>query len=350
MLASLVVDNITVSIYDAAHAHLIDPFEWDKLSSQSIFPNPFFERWNLLPACKHLPESPCYLITLKVDKELKGLFPVCIEKGPFGLSVMTLWKHNHCYMVDPLLSSSSFNLRKVLDRIGTELRTYWFEAHLHTPDIFRDNKRSYCVEESRAAIFTIDKTLSASKSGKKGRENRRILKRIHKDFEVTHVEHKNISRGLKIYCDIESRGWKGKALGAINAREDTRAYYHDIAKVVPADIIVFQELQANGITIAINMCFVTHHIIFDVKTTYDEHYKKYYPGKVLELLNLDVRKDHSFVRIDSCTNSKNTFMNSLWVERILLKRTYFFYDNAISFGAYLAHKFKRKMRSLTNEC
>ncbi len=327
------VDDPEIIIMSSADADNIDASEWQALEQNSLYHNPFYHRWNLLPALHHLTQSnDIYVVVLKKNNKLIGLFPVVLSHFYNASKYLSMWSHDHCYLTDPLLLND-MDFLKIINRICKEFGARWFEFESHTPNLIPKKSRVYSSQFSRAAITNntnISKYMDTC-DGKTRRENRRILKRINSDYKIRYVERQNVIPGISQYSDLEHRGWKGREGGSILSNEQVKNYYFEMAhNQCAADHVVFHELWANDKLIAISIRFKSGDCWFDVKTCYDENFKKYYPGKILELKNILSLTGQSFSVIDSCTSSGNELINKLWPEQITFQFSRVFLSNPAS--------------------
>ncbi len=351
-MEKLSVGEFSVKLHDRSEVEEVDAHSWNDLAANSIYANPFYERWNLMPALRHLDKNQkIYIVTiLDSDNRLVGLFPVAIEKWVMHFSILSVWKHDHCYLTDPLLLSQ-VNVVGVLDRLCKELSLTWCSWPWHSPELIPSGrKRTYKYLEKRAAILnteSIDSHL-ASLSGKKKREHGRVLRRAKElNGQLIYEEHNNINDGLNRYTQLEKSGWKGRNRSAILSEYNTYNYYQEIAKnCSESNTIEFQVLRIDDVDLAVAFRFVSGNRYFEVKTAYNEEFRNIGPGKILELeilKKLSLLKD---IQVDSCTSPNNYLINTLWPERKLIQTTHIFLNSWLSGVLALAYSLRSRLRNL----
>lgn len=330
------LNGLQIKLYDRSEGEAIDVVSWNKLASQSIYANPFYECWNLLPALRHLDKNQkIYIATIySAESELIGLFPVVFERWVMHLSILTIWKHEHCFLTDPLMMEK-FDMVAVLELLCTQFNLSWCSWPCHAPELVpADRKRVHSYLESRAAIMNTD-TIEAhldSLSGKKKREHGRVLRRAAElHGQVIYEEHKNITDGLDRYTQLEKSGWKGRNKSAILSEYNTFNYYKEMAKHCnDKNIIEFQVLRIENVDLAIAFRFVSGLRYFEVKTAYNEDYRNIGPGKILELKILKQLSQLENIQVDSCTSPDNYLINTLWPGRKLVQTTHIFLNSWLS--------------------
>lgn len=343
MLTSIDLANYHIKIHPRESASNISQQDWDDLSRSSIFTNPFYERWNLLPALNHLEkELKVFVITIHKNAVLIGLFPIHIGIFKYTIKYLTLWQHDHCYLSDPLLKEA-IDLNFLLCQIGQRLNTQFTIISLHSADLFISSRNIHSVSTTRAAVLNKNHIIAhlEALSGKFKREIKRTKRKIINEGNLNLIQQDNLQEGLNNYCELEHQGWKGRDGGSIDYKHTTRSYYQDIIKSQNLhQAIQIQELRLDDQCIAACIRFKSNQIYYEVKTTYNEAYKKLAPGKLLEIEILKDLTDSNFRYIDSCTQQNNRLINTLWPDKIELKTSYFFYPNFYSYTLSVLHKIK----------
>ncbi len=317
-----------IQVLPAQRTYVINPREWDELAAQSIYPNPFYERWNLTPALEHFGHKDIGIVKVRQNHSLIGLFPIELRKQ-HGAKFARLWFHKHCFLSNPLIRAK-INFAQVAQAVNKHLHLAWLELPCHWLD---DNLSSPtdCQPFQRAAIHTPQSVNQhqQQQDGKTRREQQRLRRKLESEFQVEYREHRDYAQGLKNYCALEAKGWKGKNNSAIFSDQAVSQYYQSLTTENGQDqALICQELWANQELIAAALRIKTTTIsgiyYFDIKTTFNEEFRAYSPGMILELINMSrLEKDH-FSLVDSCTQPDNKFINQLWPGQIRLGKSRFF--------------------------
>ena len=128
------------------------------------------------------------------------------------------------------------------------------------------------------------------------RHTRRELGRLRRKLEAEHeaVEVRlfaspvDVAAELQAGLELEARGWKGKRGTAILNRSDTASFYPKVAaEFAKRDELRLSTISADGRLIAFDLCVVAHNRAWILKGAYDEAYRRYAPGLVLLLAEIE---------------------------------------------------------------
>lgn len=118
---------------------------------------------------------------------------------------------------------------------------------------------------------------------------RRKLEAERKGTQIRPLAHPvDLQQELQAALELEARGWKGHRRTAILCRADTASFY----RMVAADLARRGELRlstisADGHLIAFDLCVVAHSRAWILKGAYDERYRRYAPGLILLLAEIE---------------------------------------------------------------
>ena len=105
--------------------------------------------------------------------------------------------------------------------------------------------------------------------------------------------------------------------------------------------MAFQVLAADNKIIAMGIRIVSGNNYFEIKTSYDESFKKYAPGKILEYLILESLASKKNIEIDSCTHHNNTLINKIWPDKQVYFRTFIFSNSFLGNLYRVAYSLKQ---------
>ena len=167
---------------------------------------------------------------------------------------------------------------------------------------------------------TFDEHMSARVDPKRRKglaRNRRRLEERGKLAHESHVCGAGLERAVAAFLEIEARGWKGRRGTALACDDRTRQFAagaftgeegHSICR---ADV-----LTLDGAPIAVSLIAVAGRTGFAVKACYDEAYRSYSPGLLLETEVIrGFLSGHWADRLDSATSGTHV-LESLWPGRI----------------------------------
>lgn len=132
-----------------------------------------------------------------------------------------------------------------------------------------------------------------SSRSKKLRDNiKRYTNRLEKDgYRIGFVSNEtmaDVSEALARYAEIESSGWKGEQGTAINLADEQGRFYTDCLRCFAKDRATrIFELTLNGNVVSSRIVVFRGNGAVFLKTTYDESFSRYSPGRILLYRSLE---------------------------------------------------------------
>lgn len=325
--------------------------EWDELSSKSIFKNPFYARNCLTAAFKSLDSNKTLFLAVSfADNKLVTLFPVEFARHKIGFKMINVWSHNHCPLSDPLSLNNTDTSRTIFNLLQQTGATC-FGAERHSPQSLGElvTQKSLIHQTFRGQVsqFKAKKEYYACLPAKVRSESKRIVRRINQELNLSYKTSKELPEfgWFEAYCQLEHSGWKSGAKGSILSQPNYLQYYNEfIDKALNNNQVEFQGIFHDEKPVALSFRMISENCAFDIKTSYDEAYRRLYPGVVLEILNLIELHQLDFDFVDSCTQPNNRVINRLWPEQKIVHDSIFFKN---SFIGTVLDKMMRWKRSNT---
>ncbi len=332
---------------------------WQDLADDAATPNVFLEPWQFLPAVEVYEREKqsifVFLLQGRLDSQaedrLIGFFPMetnCADSALRG-SVLSSWRHRNLLLGTPLLRrgfeeaawggffdwarrSPYGNLVLEFSRLLAEGPSYWaLIDHLHKRVVINMVIESYTraqLERDAGNAHGPMDGLSAGARKELRRQYRRLSELGALDTRVLRHDE-NPGPWIDQFLSLEASGWKREAGSAFLCQDRTEGYFRSICDAGHKR----GQLQMLGYflddrPIALKCNFVARDTGFTMKIAYDEAYKAYSPGVLLELELMErFRSDSSLVRLDSCAIPEHFMINRLWKQRRPI------IDLAISTGA-----------------
>ena len=204
-------------------------------------------------------------------------------------------------------------------------------SYKHLVDaLLRQNSNYQVVEQhTRAALRKSpqggEAYLRATVSKERRKELRRQLRRLS-EFEGFAVRRllspHDVELWIKQFLSLEQKGWKGRARSAVANNADNALYFESVCReAFRQGSLRMLGLYLQDVPIAMKCSLVSGGRGFALKIAYDEKYKKYSPGVLLEMqLIEDVHSRDGDIQIfDSCAIAGHSMINGLWRERILIQ-------------------------------
>lgn len=314
--------------------------EWTELARESSTDNSFYEPGFFLAAATHIEEKANWHVFLIWDEHLNqlvGFFPFVLTKGPGGLRKLELWKSSLSFLTTPLIRSG--REREVLDRVFDDIQSMKpridlleFPCQLETDRISQE--LHMLIRERLLATFQYDffsraelrpdsdceTYLKQSIGGHHFRGYRRQLRRLN---DLGQLEFRS-SRSPELsdcwatwFLDLEEKGWKGREGTAMQQHPQQSQFFRELISGSSgvASVEMFG-LFLNGEPIALACNLNSAQGAFTYKITFDENYKKFSPGILLQLHIMQQFFEQDRLRwLDSCAVPNHPMINRLWTER-----------------------------------
>jgi len=340
-----------LEILERHQAKNINQQEWLDLAEHAIEKNPFYEYWSLLPALKWLEtQANIKIITIRKKNKLVALFPIKIIGQLPLIRILSFWKHEHCFLTTPLISSS-ICWEDIFQQLQNRLRTSVIYVNSHNLNFSIERFPFYCRVFFRPSVSHPRswEMYEASLPSKRKKEYRRICKRLFNQGEINFSA--NLTENLHVIMDnfieLEASGWKGISGDALAKNPSQLHYYFDLIKKAKSlKKVHFNQIQLNNQPIAISFGFKTGDYFFEIKTAYSESYRALYPGVVLELKNLANYNKHNYIEVDSCTNPDNFVISRMWPDQKIIMNSWIFRNLMLQIGFRLCYPVLRHLKKL----
>jgi CelD/BcsL family acetyltransferase involved in cellulose biosynthesis len=313
--------------------------EWDDLAAKAAEPNPFYERWYLLPSLRALdPKRQVKMLRFEFVGVLAGLLPIAREpkyyRWPFPQ--WRGWAHANCFLGAPLVAKGLERQfwRALLDWADRNAGTALFLHLAHIPlqgplhdalsEVLAEQARPAAVvlREERAMLASAlpaEEYLEAALSTKKRKELRRQFNRLSELGEV-HFTRDEGDVGLEPWIDqfltLEHSGWKGSAGSALSSHVATEALFREaLAGAAAQGRLERITLWLDYEPLAMLVNFLTPPGAFSYKTAFDERYARFSPGVLLQRENLALLAREGIKWCDSCAAADHPMIDHLWRER-----------------------------------
>jgi CelD/BcsL family acetyltransferase involved in cellulose biosynthesis len=315
---------------------------WDALAARALEPNAFHEPWLMLPGLEAFGEGKdirCVLVHDAADPaSLLGVFPVERARHYRGVPLphLRLWRHRHCFLGTPLLDA--FRAREVLARfldwVADEGRACAMEWEMVSSDGPFLRALNAVMNERRQPVYvahsfergllcrhdSADRYLEESLPKDSRRELRRLERRLGEQGEVEYAEGpgREAPGWVEEFLRVEGSGWKGGRGSALASTPANRHFFTRAAALgAERQRLMMLALRVGGRPVAVKCNFLAAAGGgFTFKIGYDEAYRKYSPGTLLELEN--IRRFHARPQLrwmDSCAAADHFMVNRLFLDR-----------------------------------
>ena len=223
---------------------------WDDLASNAAEPNPFFERFMLRPALRHLAGARNVEVLAVFDGTLMtGLLPIRVHATYRGLPLRTAqaWVHLHCFLATPLLRAG--HERAAIRAVADHLRLRGIKVlrlrHMAADGPVAAAIDAVAADEGLGAIETRrferavlrsdldgEAYLAASINKKRRKEYARLERRLGDlgpvRFETAdQADAAAVEGSALIFLALEASGWKGRTGTALACRRAEQQFFLD---------------------------------------------------------------------------------------------------------------------------
>ena len=324
---------------------------WDSLAETAIEPNPYYERWMLLPALQAVGGGSTleFVLVFRHDRSnvkaaplLCGFFPLERYRRYRGLPVKTLrlCQHIYCSLGTPLLRQdyAPQTLEAFLDWLASRdsdctlvefpMLVGGGPCHqLLIEALFSCRWLSLVTQQYTRALYRCGEEpsqyLAAMLSGKKRKHLRRqqeLLSGLGR-LEYAQLEDRSdLGVWVEEFLCLEASGWKGRAGTALATVESHRCFFESMAEEgFRRNRLLLSALRLDGQMIAGRAAVRAGSGSYLLKIAYDENYAKFSPGILLELEVIKHSARSVAEWTDSSTAPENALYKMLWRERRVIE-------------------------------
>lgn len=316
----------------------------DRVADFCVEPNIFFAPRFCVPAMPRLDERQVRLMVLQdrddQHAETRFLMPFTVEKpgfavgpdiirswsspyGPFGMPLIE--RREASQVIEDLLSTIAMpgiNLPKIIA----------------FPDVMTDSPvisliRAIALSNGLPMAMTkpvMRSVLDATKDADQyfieslGSHHRRDIGRLWRRLEQKGVLQYDIARGvddvrmqMEEFLLLENAGWKGRQRSSLAADRYSAAFAREaVNSLAEVDKCRIHTLSLGDSVIASLIVFVDGGKAWTWKTTFDEDYASFSPGKLLMVRATESLLDDPNIQFaDSCAAAGHSMMGHLWQEQ-----------------------------------
>lgn len=317
---------------------------WDQLAWECALPNPFFERWALLPALDAFaPGDSVRLACIYEADRLIGLLPVVHSGDYYGYPVphYRTWLHANAFCGAPLVlqgrevafwealldwADAASASALFLHLAGLPEDGPLYAALARAAD--RHNRPSAVVMREERALLSSDLAPAAyfdqSMSGKKRKELRRRARRLGEEGTIhfsRETDERSIAQWSGQFLALEKKGWKGDEGSALASAAETERFFREaMENAAGLGRLERLTLMLDGAPIAMLANLVAAPGVFSFKTAYDEAYARFSPGVLLQRENLDLLERRDIEWCDSCASEGHPMIERIWREKRTILR------------------------------
>lgn len=312
----------------------------DRLASNAVEPNPFYESWYLRLTLEFLTTDPLILLSVRSASGILICVMPLTSRARFKrlpLRNLRSWTHDYVFLAAPLVHRDHVDeaIAGLLD---------WFASRqapagiLELVNIRMDGPVAAALDASvvahrnellsrqtrwTRAMYRLDapddpRHISSKRQGTFRRLERRLADEGRIDYQTMEPDQYP-GAWIERFLELEASGWKGRE-GTAMATCDREFFVAACREANARGQLHMLALELDGKPIAMKCNFLAGCHAFTFKIAYDEAYARYSPGILIELYQMrNLRDEHpELTAVDSCTVSDNTMFPSLWSGQCVL--------------------------------
>jgi hypothetical protein len=134
------------------------------------------------------------------------------------------------------------------------------------------------------------------------------------------TEAREVLAAVVDFCEVEARGWKGRAGTAAKLEPSSTQFLHEaVVGLAAENKAQVDRLKLDGRTIAAGITLFSGDRAWFWKTAYDESYARFSPGVQLTLDLTDrLAADERLSLVDSCAVPGHAMIEHLWGGRVAM--------------------------------
>lgn len=321
---------LVTSILGAEKIAGLDTDQWDRLSRDAISKNPFYARPYLLAGLSTIDSRShlqAYVVRTNAGR-MVGLFPFRRRFGT-AIGAANLYQFSGVPLVARECASAV--VKAWADNIASgELPPVWSFTNLPL-----DDELTTLIVRHASANGLVTEVVNAYRRPKLTRDGREF--RAHLDEVMPKSRRKDIERSIRrlgelgqlkferstepeavaalvsSFLEMERVGWKGQAGTAFLCRPDSAAFATAAFGSAPAGSVSIDTLFLDEQPIAFSINIAAGETLFTPKCTYDEQFRRFSPGIVLEYYAIEqFFRDETYRTVDAATTVDGHLVQSLW--------------------------------------
>lgn len=335
-------NNYVASYLSGNDFNNIEFSKWERLLSSSIEKNPFFCLKIMNSAHNHLRQAhdlDAIVIHDLSSKELVGFIPFTRQKPVSLLPEIANNSHLHLYQMHGVPLIDRTRAREVVDTFlkltATETFTArrWIFPHVPADGPFakllaecaaNSGYETHCIKLYDRPVLVrdpagfaahVDRIIGKKRKKDIDRNFRRLREVGTVTFErATHRDH--VEARLEDFLRLEAKGWKGRKGTAFLSNHSDACFARSAFSGGGDGVeISIDSLLVNDAPVACSLNLKIGETIFTPKCTYDEDWRKYSPGLLLEYLVIEeFYRDDDLRYMDSAVTVNDHVISDFWNE------------------------------------
>lgn len=307
--------------------------QWDALAADALDDNPFFDRQVVAASrdCLSKRGSDRVLaLHLRSSRKLIGLLPYrSVKPAGYARSNLNIYQSDGVPLISGEHAETAIDgfLKFAAEGVGAPRR--WVLPHVQLDGRFATLMRRKAVAHGMSVIDarSYDRPMLTRRAGdfkthvrdvigkKRAKSLQKNLERLAQQGEVRFErvsDPRTVARRLEDFLQIEHSGWKGARGTSFLAKHEDATYARQAFAGTAGGFTSVDSLLLDGQPIAVSINIGTGDTLFTPKCAYDETYRKFSPGLILEYLILEAFYKGRHHWMNSATTGGGHVITGLW--------------------------------------
>lgn len=306
---------------------------WERLAERAAEPNPFFEPGFAAVAAKTLgvPEA-CLLVAEGDGGEWIGCMPVKPVRRRVARLARATWNHDYSFLGTPLVDRDhldEYAERLVAAVAKRETGRFLVLRDVHEGPVLAALRRA--IDDSAKVRMTFERSVERAAverreqpdyaAALKPSRRKRLHKRRRKleqevDGELRFRDMRCEDGAVETFLALEASGWKGEAGTAMACDNSSAEFFAEMCEWFDRRDRLHMRVMEGDDKAIVMICNVgAGNAVFSFKTAFDESFREFAPGLLLQLDDFEALHEREQDYMDSCGDPDAQTLNELWPDR-----------------------------------
>lgn len=307
---------------------------WERLAERAAEPNPFFEPGFAAVAAKTLGAPEACLLVAEGDGggEWIGCMPVKPVKRRIRRLARGTWNHDYSFLGTPLVDRDhldEYAERLIAAVAKRETGRFLVLRDVHEGPVLAALRRA--IDDSAKVRMTFERSVERAAverreqpdytSALKPSRRKRLSKRRRKleqevDGELRFRDMRCEDGAVETFLELEASGWKGEAGTAMACDNGSAEFFAEMCEWFDQrGRLHMRVMEGDDKTIVMICNVAAGNAVFSFKTAFDESFREFAPGLLLQLDDFEAWHEREQDYMDSCGDPDAQTLNELWPDR-----------------------------------
>ncbi len=324
--------TFTVDIIGPQRLRTLDAEQWDALSHNALDPSPCYARHVVLSGLDTIDRAAQLRgVVIYRNGVLVGLFPAARKllsltgvkaaqnKYQFGSQPLIHREHAGGVVDAWLQAIESGKIPRRWAFVNLDLSSRFldlYRIHSANRSMIAIPSRTYRRMRLKRTVNSFTEYLETTVSRRRVKDIQRTLRRLGEIGSVTFervTEPQLVAQCIDEFLELEHKGWKGQVGTSLLSQSSDAEFARRAFRSAGATSVSVDCLRLDGVAVAMSVNVQQGRTMFTPKCAYDEDYRRFSPGLVLEYLVIKAFFENPDIdAMDSATTECGHLIEGLW--------------------------------------